>query len=273
MQVVCQGSHAPCTLLCTLQATACNSGGGCCICGVRGVALHIVIVVNAQGSVFSPSPALVPSHVIHWYSTPFHPMSYCLWQCLGCFMGWVSSSPLPPSCLITPSLFPSWSSSSLSPFISSPTHPPGSRCSQWWHSLSPSSPLPILVPPTNHPMSSFLWGWGWVVLHAFIVSPLPCVIICHSPSRLLAVPILLPCKPRGMGQVTLWVYHPSLSLSSPSCGGGGVPPIVTVSNNRYLKNLLVMKKGNENKTKITQGTRDVMLTFLEPFFVVCICSR
>jgi hypothetical protein len=80
-QGVCHCPRAPRTTLSTPRDAACSGGGGAVS---MGVALHVVIVVNAQGGMFLPSPPLIasilPSPLYHSRSTPFHPTSNCLWQ-------------------------------------------------------------------------------------------------------------------------------------------------------------------------------------------------
>jgi len=79
--------------------------------------------VGCWSSRHSPLPLCLPVSILHLYhshSTPFHPTSNCLWQWLGVFHGAsviISLSPCLPSLL---------------------------------------SLLPIIIPPTNHPMSSHL---------------------------------------------------------------------------------------------------------------------
>ena len=56
--------------------------------------------------------------------------------------------------------------------------------------ISPSSPLPLVVPPTNHPTSSCSWGWGWVVLWLVVV----------VPPQSLSLPFHQPSTPRAVAR-------------------------------------------------------------------------
>jgi hypothetical protein len=85
------------------------------------------------------------SHCPHPCCTPFAPMNRCSWQWLGVLV-------VLRCC--------------LSSMLSSP------------------SVIVIVIPPTIHPMSSCLWGWGWVVCcHDMVMLAWGCFMMwqhCHG---------------------------------------------------------------------------------------------
>ena len=96
----------------------------------------------------------------------------------------------------------------------------------WRHWSVVSSPLPIVVPPTTHPTSSCLRGWGQVVCHGDIAA---LVVVCHCPPSLSPhLPLLFVCL---LSSVYAPTIHPTSSGSQArggcwscwSCCGGGGP--------------------------------------------------
>ena len=89
-----------------------------------------------------------------------------------------------------------------------------------------SSPLPIMVPPTTHPTSSCLQGWGQVACHGNVAA---LVVVCRRP------PSPSPCLPLIFLHLLSSTYAPTIHPASSgsqargwcwscwSCRGGGGP--------------------------------------------------
>ena len=160
---------------------------------------HLVVsLAHQRGLVVPVFPVVSPSS--------FHPPTTPQAVAREAGGGWCIIRSYAPSLLLP---------SSLLHIVAHPTSREARGCVvvTWRRWSIVSSPLPIVVPPTTHPTSSCLRGWGQVVCHGDIAA---LVVVCHCP------PSLSPHLPLLFVRLLSSVYAPTIHpTSSGSQARGG----------------------------------------------------